>query len=195
MKVSPRLIVVEGTTCSGKTTLAKSLEVYIENSLYMKMLPSDTERGHIIKKQQGMMNPLETDILYLDDLCKSAIEAEDNINKGYVVIMDRYLPSLLSFCERYREKDDFEIFSSYVDHGNILQPDIIFYLHASTHEKSIRATKKEDFSTFDQQSLNDNLLEEIMKKNIRIYDTTKIEIYNSKLDKRQTLDYAISYLI
>jgi len=190
----PKLVVIEGTTCSGKTTLARDLVRNIPNSFYMKMVPSETERGQYIKKVSDRASPLEIDLLYLEDLYASVQEAEDKLLKGKTVIIDRYLPSLLSFCHRYREQDDYRRLVEQIDTNKIKVPDHLFILCADPEVKMLRLAKKEDTTRFDEISLNDTKLEEYLITEAYKYNDY-IKLDTSLLSPKQTVKFVLEHYL
>lgn len=165
-------MVVEGTTCSGKTTFAKNiikkLNDYDINALYIKTLPSDTQRGKLIKTSKT--KNLELDLLYLDDLYETIKEAQKYLESGKTVIFDRYLPSLLSFCKRYRNSQDYNQLVEILDLKKIKTPDFTFLLYASEKIKSQRMKNKKNISLFDRKSLNDSLLEQYLTEETKKFN-------------------------
>jgi len=190
----PKLIVIEGTTCSGKTTLAKDLVQNIPNSLYMKMIPSETERGQYIKKVSNRASPLEIDLLYLEDLYASVQEAADKLLKGKTIIMDRYLPSLLSFCHCYRESNDYKQLVEQIDNDKIKVPDHLFILYADPKVKVLRLAKKDDVTKFDEMSLNDSKLEKYLITEAYKYNN-HIQLDTSLLSPKQTVKFVLEHYL
>ena len=157
-----KIIAIEGTTCSGKTEISKKLSEIIEDSVYIKMLPSTNEIGIYIKEMNSKLCPLEIDLLYLEDIYECVKNAKEYTLVGKTVIFDRYFPSLNSFCRRYRTDKIYNNFMDHVDYDKIIHPDLLIVLYSSPEIKIERIKNKKDATEFDKKSINDVLLEQYL---------------------------------
>ncbi len=193
----PKFIVVEGTTCSGKTTFAKGIVRKLNScnidALYIKTLPSETSRGNSIRTQRSKLPDIDLDLLYLDDLYKTIEEAQSLLECGKTVVFDRYLPSLLSFCRRYRDFRDYEQLIKTLDFEKINSPDIIFLLYASNKIKLQRMNDKDNISSFDQESINDTLLEQYLIREARYFDPILVD--TGLLNEEETINFGLGRIV
>ena len=133
-----RIIVIEGTDCSGKETQSKRLIAKLNEEGYKTKLISfpnyDTPTGKIVggpylgKKEicpsyfkEGATNldPRIASLYYAADRLYSMKEVDELLNQGYVVVLDRYVTSNLAHqggkitdekerLKLYKWIDDFE---------------------------------------------------------------------------------------
>ncbi len=103
MKKEGYLIVIEGLDGSGKTTQAKKLKDYLESKGYSVVLlkePTDGPKGQQIRMrlENGNVDQFELMRLYAEDrydnVTNNIIPA---LNRGKIVIVDRYVPSSLVY--------------------------------------------------------------------------------------------------
>ena len=169
------IIVVEGTTCSGKTSVAKGLVQLVGSNVeYMKTLPSDRFRLHLAEKQKTC-SEYELDILFLEDLYDSAKEAEVLASKGTNVIMDRYFSSLSSFWKKMRSPDAYQNLMDVVDLNELVRPDFTFLLSADPKVREIRFKFKTDVSKIDERLLNDADTERYMQEEAQKFNATEVD--------------------
>ena len=181
----PRLIAIEGLSATGKTTVSKDLVATVENSTYVKLLPSDTERGVEIRKNQGIIPPLELDRLYVEDLYVCMEETSRFLSQARTVFFDRYLPSLFSFWRCFKNRRDCADLMRGIDYGKILVPDILVLLTASLEVRAKRMRNKDDASEFDIVSLENTSLEKFLCEEARKYNPHIVD--NSELSTQETL--------
>ncbi len=94
-------IVVEGIDGSGKTTFCKKLGKEIEKMGYSVFITEEPTRGpygrEIKKKLKEDIDPVEAVLLFALDRYFHLREIKEELEKGNVVILDRYVYSTLAY--------------------------------------------------------------------------------------------------
>lgn len=129
-------IVCEGLDCAGKTTNIKIAIRYLEKDgypvRYSKALKTNTIAGEFSKLFPSTFSLL-TEILYLDK-----VFVRPNLNKGKIIIQDRWYYSVLAHNrENYKDKILGKIFKQCLS-----KPDLLIYFSVSLEER-IRRLKKD----------------------------------------------------
>ena len=202
-----KIIVVEGTDCSGKETQSKLLEKRLnEAGLKCKrfsfpMYDSPTGRivgGAYLGKpeigpsffEEGAVNvdPHVVCLYYAADRKYHMAKIEEYVKKGYYVILDRYTTSNLAH-QGSKIKDDDERFNMYqwIDKLEywllkLPKPDITIFLHVP-FENTIELRKNREF--IDEHEKSEEHLKNAEKAYVELselYHWDKIEcIRNGKL--------------
>ncbi len=163
-----KLIVIEGCDCSGKETQSKLVITKLKEKNYPCVLFSfpqyDTPTGKIIggpflgkeeicssyfKEGSSKVDPKVASLYYAADFKYNIKEVKEYLEKGYYVILDRYVTSSLAFQgSKLTNKDDrFEMYQ-WIDKLNywllaLPKPDITIFLHVPfKHIKELQKTRK-----------------------------------------------------
>lgn len=162
-----KLIVVEGTDCSGKATQSKILQERLAREGYKSFTMSfpryDTPTGKIVGgpllgkdyicpsffEDASTVPPKIAGLYYVIDRLANAPEIEEHLEKGEIVILDRYVESNMAHqggkesTSEGREK----IFDFYetLEYGllELPRPDGVIILHMP-YEKAIQLRDKRD---------------------------------------------------
>jgi thymidylate kinase len=192
----PKLIVLEGNTSVGKSTLARgivdSLNENEVSAVYRKAIPSEKNRDSILELSLSLPS-LEEDMLYVEDLYGLIEEANDLISSGITVVMDRYIASKLSYSEVHRSNTEYQQLLKQIDFSKIPTPDLMFYLHASNEIKHQRLGTKTDASAVDLQTIDDPALELALKQESEKLGA--ISINTGLFNQRELLDYCVKNYI
>ncbi|MBE7074761.1 MAG: dTMP kinase [Clostridiales bacterium] len=148
-----KLIVIEGTDCSGKETQANSLVDFLNQNGYMSIkcaFPNyNSPTGKIIAGaylgKEGYMDPVfDEGATNVDPYCASLLYAMDRkynikqiieyLNEGYNVVLDRYVASNMAHQGAKYEGTERKKFLDFVDkleYGllNLPKPDLSLFLH------------------------------------------------------------------
>ena len=156
------LIVVEGIDGSGKSTQARMLyEALLERGYKVSLIyePTDSEYGEAIRQKlkSGDYTPLELYELFLKDRELNAKRILDLMNKGTIVIMDRYFISTIA----YQGAQGIPIDKIVDDHKEMPRPDIIFILDIPPKVALTRIRPRDTFEVL-------NFLEDVRKIYLRI---------------------------
>lgn len=183
----------EGVTCAGKTTHAKNLVEALNklgyNAVYKKNALSNSKFGSLVRQVVRTPTPeLLHDVLYFTDFYLNDLNIRKEVSNNYIVVADRYLPSLEVFSDVHRGNVIREIDKKIAEKLQRLssKPDIVIYLVCSNEEKKDRMLKKKDLTKIDITDLkNEKLmnkmeekLEEKLKRHRKVIkiDTTNKEI-------------------
>ena len=177
MKMKGKLIVIEGTDCSGKETQCKRLiERLKQDSIEVFQMPFpryDTPTGRIIggpllgKPAIGESyfdNPSEVDgkvasLYYAADRYYNIKPIVDNLEKGITVILDRYVISNMAFqggkITDYEERLKMYEFISKLEYDflNLPRPDNVIFLHMPYEAACILKAKRSE--TLDEVEKNE----------------------------------------
>ena len=146
-----KLIVIEGTDCSGKETQAKLLVEKLKSEnipcRYMTFPRYDTPTGKIIGESYlgrtsesffedaTKLNPMVASLYYAADRLDAKDEMNDLLNEGTTIICDRYVESNMGHQGgKIRDpKERLEIFewirNLEYDHFNLPKPDKVVFLY------------------------------------------------------------------
>ena len=216
-----KIIVIEGTDCSGKETQSKLLEAKLKKEKKKCILFSfpmyDTPTGKIVGGpylgkqeisssffEEGAVNvdPYVTCLYYAADRKYNLPKIEEYIKKGYYVILDRYTTSNLAH-QGSKIKDPEERFHMYqwIDKLEywLLQlpkPDITIFLHVP-YEKTLELMKNRDY--LDEQEKSEDHLKNAEKAYIELselYNWKRIEcIKNGELRSIEDINEEILEMI
>lgn len=148
-----KLIAIEGIDGSGKTTQAKELVKMLNmrgiNASVSKE-PTDEVIGQFIREKilSGNMkiNPLALQYLFNADRVMHMEKIERLLEKGMVIVMDRYFWSSVAYAMSDMEKPQewyYTAFSILSFYHQFLLPDITFFLEISP-EKALQRIKKSE---------------------------------------------------
>ncbi|MCM1371108.1 MAG: dTMP kinase [Clostridium sp.] len=196
-----KLVLIEGTDCSGKETQSKLIVENITKlgykSKYFSFPAYDTPTGKIIAGplqgkpsyckgyfEEGSPNvdPYVSSLYYAADRLYNIKKIESLLNNGYIVILDRYLYSNMAFQgakikditkrkEMYNWIEKLEI-----DFLKLLVPDIKIFLHVETDIVCKLLNEREEEK--DQNEMNTEFLRSAENAYLElcdIYDFIKIE--------------------
>lgn len=139
-------IVFEGIDGSGKTSQISKLFSYLLNKgikVITTKEPSDSFFGHIFTKSARLGNrlPLEKEIELLLNDRKEHIETfiKPYLKKGYVVISDRYYPSMMAYqgSDLYTPETIYNLNKKFA-----IDPDIAFLLDIPVKDALSRIAKR-----------------------------------------------------
>ena len=202
-----KIIVIEGTDCSGKETQSKILEKSLnEQGIKCKRFGFpmyETPTGKIVGGaylgkpelfpsffEEGAVNVDShvASLYYAADRKYNIIKIEEYLKKGYYVILDRYISSNQAH-QGSKIKDDDDRFDMYqwIDKLEywllkLPKPDITIFLHVP-YENSIELRKNREF--IDEHEKSEDHLKNAEKAYIELselYNWSRIEcIKNNKL--------------
>ncbi len=216
-----KIIVIEGTDCSGKETQSKLLEEKLnkENKKCVRFsFPMyDTPTGKIVGGdylgkpeispslfKEGAVNvdPYVVCLYYAADRKYNMPKIEEYLNKGYFVILDRYTTSNLAH-QGSKIKDPDERFNMYqwIDKLEywllkLPKPDITIFLHVP-FENTIELRKNREF--IDEHEKSEEHLKNAEKAYIELselYNWNRIEcIKNNELRSIEDINEEIMKII
>ena len=185
--MSKKLIVIEGTDCSGKETQSKLLVEYLNNkgikAIRFAFPDYDSPTGKIIAGpylgKEGFLPPLFDEgsvnvnpycacLLYAMDRKYNINKILDKINEGYIVVLDRYVESNMAFQGARLDDDKRDKLFGFVDKLEyemleLPRPDLTIFLHMPLWaSKVLRGNRKEKP---DQNESDD----EYLKKSENVY--------------------------
>ncbi len=139
----------EGIDGSGKRTQAEILRGSFRAEGFKVVLYSypdyDSPYGKIIKDfldKKIDLNPDEQFMLYLIDIVKDREEIRKKVNEGYMVILDRYVPSTIAYqCANHFDYQKAKEMIKLVD---ISIPDLIVYLDTPVKTSGERKIKQKN---------------------------------------------------
>lgn len=144
------LIAIEGMDGSGKTTQAQRLVEELKKkkikAIYTKE-PTDEPTGKMIRQilsGELKVPPLSLQYLFCADRGVHQVELEKLLEKGYVVVTDRYFWSAVAYgISDLEGKPDYYMasFSILSMYNQFLSPDYTFYLDVSVDEAFKRIKK------------------------------------------------------
>ena len=202
-----KILVIEGTDCSGKETQSRLLEKRLNEKgkkcIRFSFPMYDTPTGKIVGGsylgkpeispslfEEGAVNvdPHVVCLYYAADRKYNMPKIEEYLNKGYYVILDRYTTSNLAH-QGSKIKDDDERFNMYqwIDKLEywllkLPKPDLTIFLHVP-FENTIELRKNREF--IDEHEKSEEHLKNAEKAYIELselYNWSKIEcIRNGKL--------------
>lgn len=216
-----KIVVIEGTDCSGKETQSKLLEKRFKEEgkkcIRFSFPMYDTPTGKIVggaylgKNEisnslfpEGAVNvdPYVTCLYYAADRKYNFPKIEEYLNKGYYVILDRYTTSNLAH-QGSKIKNDEDRFQMYqwIDKLEywllkLPKPDITIFLHVP-FENTIELRKNRD-STDEHEKSEDHLksAEKAYIELSELYHWEKIEcIRNGKLRSIEDINDEIMDII
>ncbi|MDE1767955.1 MAG: dTMP kinase [Candidatus Micrarchaeota archaeon] len=173
------LVCIEGIDGAGKHTqaelLAKALrEKGIESKIYT--YPDyDSDYGKMIDRYLNghlKLNVDELILLHLADKVKDGTDIKKQIDKGIVVITDRYYYSTIAY--QCAGGFDYERAKDLVDLMNSNAPDVIFYLDIPIEIVADRKSKQKGF--IDKNERNTNYQRDVKG----VYERMLKEGYSSK---------------
>ena len=144
------LIAIEGMDGSGKTTQAQRLVEELKKkkikAIYTKE-PTDEPTGKMIRQilsGELKVPPLSLQYLFCADRGVHQVELEKLLEKGYVIVTDRYFWSAVAYgISDLDGKPDYYMaaFSILSMYNQFLSPDYTFYLDVSVEEAYKRIKK------------------------------------------------------
>ena len=216
-----KIIVIEGTDCSGKETQSKLLEKRLNEKgrkcIRFSFPMYDTPTGKIVGGsylgkpeispslfEEGAVNvdPHVVCLYYAADRKYNMPKIEKYLNEGYYVILDRYTTSNLAH-QGSKIKDDDERFNMYqwIDKLEywllkLPKPDITIFLHVP-YENTIELRKNREF--IDEHEKSEEHLKSAEKAYVELselYNWEKIEcIKDNKLRTIEDINYQIFKMI
>lgn len=154
----------EGIDGSGKRTQAEILKDSLKAEGYKVVLYSypdyDSPYGRLIKgflDEETNLNPDEQFLLYLTDIVKDNEDIRKKVNEGYMVILDRYIPSTIAY--QCANNFDYQKAKEMVRLVDVALPDAIFYLDIPVKSSEERKVKQKNHK--DRFEGNKALLEEV----------------------------------
>ena len=195
-----KIIVIEGTDCSGKETQSKKLEEYLKQSgkkckrFYFPNYESPTGKivgGPYLGKEEygnsffkeGAVNvdPHVICLYYAADRKYNMKEIEKYLNKGYYVILDRYTTSNLAHQgSKIHDKDERFNMYQWIDKLEywllgLPKPDKTIFLHMP-YEYSLELKKNREFLDEHEKSPEHlKLAEEAYIELSELYNWDRIE--------------------
>lgn len=216
-----KIIVIEGTDCSGKETQSKLLEKYLNEqhikSIRMSFPAYETPTGKIVggpylgKEEicksyftEGSANvsPYISSLYYAADRKYNYSKIEKYLNDGFIVILDRYTTSNLA-NQGGKIEDPDERFNMYqwIDKLEfwllkLPKPDITIFLHVPyIFSKQLQKNR----SDIDDNEKDENFLQNAEKAYIELselYNWDKIEcVLNNKLKTIEEIQQEIISII
>ncbi|WP_160036564.1 dTMP kinase [Paenibacillus sp. An7] len=122
-----KIIVIEGIDGSGKNTQAKLIKEYLQNKDFKCILlhfPMYNETffgkevGNYLNGEYGGLeytHPKLTALLYAGDRFEKREYLKEELEKGTIIILDRYVPSNIAHQSAKLNDDEFENFKKWVE--------------------------------------------------------------------------------
>ena len=191
-----QLIVIEGGTSVGKTTLAKSLTERLSGygipCEYVKAVPSDDNREWLCEVCVGL-GRFEENVLFLDDMVNVANKARDLVKEGVTVVMDKYVPSKLSYSRSDLPGEEYEKLIERLDSSDLIEPDHMFLLTAALETRYDRMKEKEDLSPVDLKTIHDETLEGYLHEEAQRYNPIVVDSGAYAAD--ELCSYCLRYIL
>lgn len=137
------VIALVGPHYSGKSTLAKKLASQQKYSTIEENWPDDP---FVSFRKKG--DYLKSQLWFLTETMKTALQAEELKNSGKTVILDTFFHTTRAFCRSKLNKSDFKVFNIIFEAAtrNLPLPDLVIYLHGPVSKllehANMRAKKK-----------------------------------------------------
>ncbi len=170
-------ILIEGHTCSGKTTTARELvdrlcEAGVDAYYNKTPNPDLTSRSSLPDENTA----LSRDLLYLNEIEKDAGRIEECIAEGKVIVQDRFMPSFEAYTRMYIDSaDQDQVFEKINEiRQDSITPNLCFYLKADQDARAERMQIKPDVSEHDMLTLTDERLGDYMLESIKTYCQYKV---------------------
>lgn len=135
-----KLIVLEGVSGTGKSTIARAIKSYLESegikAIYNHGALTYTDIGRQFKKQIKNYPHFMSSAYYIADLVQVTVKyIKPWLQQGYYVIQDRYSDSITSFVRGIgrltgSDVDVQPVIRLYQDLGLIEKPDILIFCRA-----------------------------------------------------------------
>lgn len=157
-----KLIALEGNEGSGKTTQAKDLVVELKKqkikAVYTKE-PTNSPIGQMIQQVlfgELKVPPISLQYLFCADRAIHQEEVEKYLEKGYVVVTDRYFWSAIAYgmAKMNKSADYYSVAYSILSfYDQFISPDITFFLDVDVDVAFKRISKSEKHnSIFDKRN-------------------------------------------
>ena len=219
--MSGKIIVIEGTDCSGKETQTKLLEKKLNKDgkkcIRFDFPMYDTPTGKIIggaflgKEEFGpclfkegavAVDPHVVSLYYAADRKYNMAKIEEYLNKGYYVILDRYTTSNLAHQgSKIKEKDDRFNMHQWIDKLEywllkLPKPDKTIYLHVPYEYRVVLRKNKKYLDETEKSEEHQKLADEAYLELSELYNWDKIEcISDNKLRSVDDINNEIYNLI
>lgn len=152
-------IVFDGPNGSGKTTLIDKLCETLHGSKieYLRTKePTESELGKFIRQHQEYYSKESLACLVAADRYDHIEQTIlPNLNKGKIVITDRYLPS--SYV--YQRMDGLDVNFIHSLNANIIIPDLTIIVSASKQTLCERLDKRRNLTRFEKKEVKDSEIE------------------------------------
>ena len=160
-------IVFEGIDGSGKTTICKMLEEFLRSegfNVFFTSEPTHGEYGKIIREKLRLgMDPIEAVLLFALDRYYHVKEIRRLLEKGYIVICDRYYYSSLAYQGALLGENFLEYIES-VHRPFILDPDVTFLLDVDPRTGLSRVKNMRDIvEIYEEVKLQEKIRELYLK--------------------------------
>lgn len=173
-------IVLEGIDGSGKTTLATSMKSILESEGYAVMItaePTDGPIGRLLRSEQ-VDSPRAEALLFVADRACHTESMMASVEKGVVVICDRYYGSTLAYQSASSTEPVFDIgFLEMLNDRVISEPDITFVLDIDPEESlrrvDVRGEQKSKFERLEfQKRVRENYLRISEERGFHVLDAS-----------------------
>ncbi len=209
-----KIIVIEGTDCSGKASQTELLVSYLkakgQRVTQFSYPRYDTPTGKIIggpylgksyicdgwfKEGADAVDPRVASLYYAADRLYNAKEVQDKLDEGYIVILDRYTYSNMGHQGgKYRNKKDRYKMYKFIetlefDLLGLPKPDAVIFLYMPPDEaKSLRLERAEKL---DEHEKNDDHLRHAAQSYLdmaKLYDFKVINcVINGKVRTKEDI--------
>ncbi len=190
-------ITVEGPNGVGKSTFIKRLEEML-SSKYMVFLtrePSNSNFGNYVKKNEDLLEGETYAYLIAADRCyhlKNFIEPE--LDKGKIVISDRYIESSLVL----QEYDGVKTEDIWRLNCNFMVPDLSIILLGEEEILKCRLLERDELTRFEKKMTRRDEIERYIKaaEFLKAKGFNVVTFYNNtELDLRNSLNYVKKFII
>lgn len=190
-------ITVEGPNGVGKSTFIKRLEEMLlsEYMVFLTREPSNSNFGNYVRKNEEMLEGEAYAYLIAADRCyhlKNFIVPE--LNKGKIVISDRYIESSLVL----QEYDGVKIDDIWRLNCNFIVPDLSIILLASEEILKCRLLERNELTRFEKKMTRRDEIERYIKAAkflkvkgfnvVTFYNDTELELSNSLNDVKEFIN-------
>jgi len=172
-------VVFEGIDGSGKSSVCRSVKKTLEaedENVIITAEPTDSDIGQMIRNGENFTPETEALLFVADRACHTA-EIKKWVEKGFIVLCDRYYASTLAYQAASLGKDADLEWLTIINEKVSIEPDLTFLLDVDPIKGLDRVGKRGKTSRFEhleyQKKVRENYLAIAEKRGFTIIDASK----------------------